>query len=115
MGTEWEAKVNPEWVWRKTRSLHPEILNPVQAKNHEDRRVDWLSYANINLWTDTAKKYLIGIGMLKDEPGEICKFVLRVFQNHNILTSTFHVNYHRRSAFRGITHPSGRCRLVCDA
>ena len=32
MGTEWEAKVNPKWVGRKTRSLHPEILNPVQAK-----------------------------------------------------------------------------------
>ena len=75
MDTEWENKVDPEYVWRKTRTLHPDILNPVQAKNHEDRQADWLTYANINLWTDGAKDYLIKLGMLKDEPGEICKFI----------------------------------------
>ena len=78
LGTDWESKVNPEYVWRKTRKEHPEILNPVQAKNHEDRRVDWLSFANINTWTDVAKEYLINLGMLKDEPGEICELILFV-------------------------------------
>ena len=78
LGTDWESKVNPEYVWRKTRKEHPEILNPVQAKNHEDRRVDWLSFANINTWTDVAKEYLINLGMLKDEPGEICESIVFV-------------------------------------
>ena len=39
-GTKWEGKFNPDYAWRKTRAAHPAILNPAQAKNHEDRRVD---------------------------------------------------------------------------
>ena len=52
---------------------NPAILNPVQAKSHEDWWVDWLTYNNINIWTDAAKKYLINIGMLEDKPGIIRK------------------------------------------
>ena len=76
--TKWEGKFDPDYAWRKTRIAHPEILNPVQAKNHEDRRVDWLSYKNINDWTDGAKKYLIELGMLKAEPGIICEYYLYI-------------------------------------
>ena len=65
-GTNHDGKFNLEYAWRKTRKEYPEILNPVKAKDHEDRRADWLTYANINQWTDAAKAYLIGIGMLKD-------------------------------------------------
>ena len=43
---------------------NPAILNPAQAKILEDCSVDWLTFNNINLWNDAAKKYLIGIGML---------------------------------------------------
>ncbi len=50
---------------------HPEIMNPVKAKNHEDRRVDWLTYKNIMEWNARAKKFLIDIGMAVDEPGII--------------------------------------------
>ena len=88
MGTDWENKVNSEYVWRKTRSLHPDILNPVQAKDHEDRRADWLTYANINEWTDVAKKYLIELGMLFDEPGEICKCFFCIIHYHYLLAKT---------------------------
>ena len=49
-------------------------MNPVQSKNHKDCRVDWLSYKNINDWTDMTKEYLINIGMLKDAPEIICKW-----------------------------------------
>ena len=52
---------------------NPAILNPVQAKRHEDRLVDWPTYSNINIWTDAAKKYLITIGMLEEKPGIIRK------------------------------------------
>ena len=72
-GTEWENKFSTEYVWRKSRRLHPEILMPHSAKNNEDRRVDWLSYNNIMKWTARAKEFLISIGMAKDEPGMIRK------------------------------------------
>lgn len=72
-GTEWEDKIDAEYTWRKTRSSHPEILNPVKAKKNEDRRVEWLSYANIMTWTERAKEFLISIGMAKNEPGVIRK------------------------------------------
>ena len=72
-GTKWQDKIDMDWLWRKTRNDYPEILNPVRAKDHEDRRVDWLSYGNINDWTDRAKKFLVSLGMLKDEPGTICE------------------------------------------
>jgi hypothetical protein len=69
--TKWHGTFNKEyfWSWRKTRSQHPMILNPVMAKVNEDRRVDWLSYGNIMDWTRRAKAFLISIGMAKDEPG----------------------------------------------
>ena len=73
-GTEWEDKIDAEYTWRKTRSSHPEILNPVKAKKNEDRRVEWLSYANIMAWTERAKEFLISIGMAKNEPSVIRKF-----------------------------------------
>ncbi len=69
--TKWQGSFNKEYFWRKTRTSHPEIMNPVKAKINEDRRVDWLSYANIMDWTRHAKTFLISIGMAKDEPGII--------------------------------------------
>ena len=72
-GTEWDGAFNPEYAWRRVRTENPAILNSAQAKSHEDRRVDWLTFNNINLWTDTAKKYLIYLRMLEDKPGIICK------------------------------------------
>ena len=46
-------------------------MNPVKAKNHEDRRVDWLTYKNIFDWNLRAKQFLIDLGMANDEPGMI--------------------------------------------
>ena len=73
IGTEWEGKFDEEYVWRKTRKDHPALLNPVKAKNHEDRRADWLTYNNINDWTDRAKAFMIEFKFVKDAPGFICK------------------------------------------
>ena len=55
---------------------HPAILNLAQVKSHEERRVDWLTYNNINTWTDAAKEYLVRIGMLENNPGTICECVM---------------------------------------
>ena len=76
VGTKWDGKVQPEWIWRKTRMDNPAIMNPAKTRDGEDHRVDWLTFSNINQWTDAAKKELIDLGMVKDEPGYISKFVL---------------------------------------
>ncbi len=73
VGTEWEKKMKPDAVWKKVRYDYPSLINPVKDVINEDRRVNWLTYKNINAWTDAAKDYLISIGMVKDDPGEICK------------------------------------------
>ncbi len=38
-GTKYDGKIDVEYLWHKTRERHPEIINPVRAKNHENRRV----------------------------------------------------------------------------
>ena len=72
--TKWEGVFNTPYCWRKTRKLHPEIMNPVRAKINEDRRVEWLTYKNIWDWLARAKDFLISIGMAKDEPGIIREY-----------------------------------------
>ncbi len=73
LDTPLEGTYNHEYAVRAARMRHPELLMPVSAKNNEDRRVDWLTFKNINTWTDGVKKFLVEIGMLKDEPGYICE------------------------------------------
>jgi hypothetical protein len=70
-GTKHEGKMDVEYVWHKTRQSHPEIINPVRAKNHENRCVDWLSYMNLMDWNARAKEFLVNMGMAKDKPGLI--------------------------------------------
>ena len=70
-GTEWEHRINPEYTWRAVRLRHPEVVMPAKAKDNEDHRVEWLTFRNINDWTDAAKKLLIDMGMVKDAPGSI--------------------------------------------
>ncbi len=74
VGTEHEGKMDPAYMYHKARQAHPEIMNPTSKKDNEDHRVDWLTYKNINDWTDEAKRMLIEMGMVKDEPGLISKF-----------------------------------------
>ena len=74
-GTKWESVFSMEYCWKRMRSQHPEILNPVCMKINKDRRVKWLTYKNINDWTAAAKKFLIAIGMVKDEPGIIREYL----------------------------------------
>ena len=79
VGTQWEDKICPVNLWRKTRKRNPAILQPVKVKDSEDRRVDWLSFKNINLWTDAAKKLLIEMDMVKNEPGFISTYLFLPF------------------------------------
>ncbi len=72
-GTEWEGKFDAKYAWRRTRSEHPELFIPAKAKNHEDRRMEWLTAQNINDWMDGAKDYLIKHNFVINEPGFICK------------------------------------------
>ncbi len=72
--TKWEGVFNTPYCWRKTRGLHPEIMNQVRAKINEDRCVEWLRYKNIWDWLAHTKDFLILIGMVKDEPGIIREY-----------------------------------------
>ncbi len=60
-----------DYLWRKTRESHPEIMNLVTAKNHENRHVDWLSYKNLMDWNKCAKQFLLDMEMGEDVPGII--------------------------------------------
>jgi len=40
MGTEWENKICPDYLWHKVREDHPALLNPVKEKHNEHQRVD---------------------------------------------------------------------------
>ena len=75
MGTPHERKHTAAHIWKKTRLRHPEYIKPAQAVENEDRRVDWLTYKNIIDWNARAKKFLVDVGMGKDEPGVIRKCV----------------------------------------
>jgi len=68
VGTKHEG-IDSEALWRRTRKEHAAMLNPISAKNNEDRRVDWLTFKNITEWSAAAKKLLVDLGMVKDEPG----------------------------------------------
>ncbi len=73
-GTQWEGRFDIDYAVRKAVEDYPAELQPVSAKNNEDARVEWLTYGNINEWTDHLKDYLCNkVGFAKDEPGLICK------------------------------------------
>ena len=85
MITEWEENIRPEHLWHKVREEHPAILNPVTQKDKKDRRREWLTYKNINDWTDREKKCLVDMGMVKDEPGwisEFCYYYVHIFSGN---------------------------------
>jgi hypothetical protein len=107
-GTKWESAFSTEYCWRRTRSQYPEILNPVRAKINEDRRVEWLTYKNIIDWTAAAKKFLIAIGMAKDEPGIIRGYLAlySIEQQQLILVVFRYISFtRRRGAIRYISDP----------
>ena len=71
--TKWDGKINDYYAWRRTRIDFPELTIPTKAKNHEDRRAEWLTVKNINSWMDDGKAFLAKIGLVIDEPGQICE------------------------------------------
>ena len=75
LGTPHEGKLTNAHIWKTTRHRHPEYIKPANAVDNEDRRVDWLTYKNIMLWMQWAKKFVLDIEMAKDEPGLIRKCV----------------------------------------
>jgi hypothetical protein len=105
-GTKWDGHFNPEYAWRKCRTENPAILNPVQAKNHEDRRVDWLTFNNINEWSDGAKKYCIDLGMLSPEPGHICEWPCNHYHYHFYRVLNLCYFFHSGRLVRSVANPS---------
>ena len=74
VGTEHGTSMDTEYVFKKARASHPEVFTPVLAKNDDDRRIEWMTYKNINDWTDMVKEELIRIDMVVNKPGLISKW-----------------------------------------
>ena len=72
-GTKHEGTFNSKYVVERARRDHPHIFQPKQAITNDDRRVEWLTFKNINDWTNAAKKELIDLGVVIDKPGFISK------------------------------------------
>ena len=106
--TKWESVFSTDYCWKRMRSHHPEILNPVCAKINEDRPVEWLTYKNIKDWTAAAKKFLIAIGMAKDKPGIIREYLAlySIKQQQLILVVFCYISFTcRHGAIRYISDP----------
>jgi hypothetical protein len=83
LGTKFEHTFSTNYLWRKTRLDHPHLIVPEKAIDNEDRRVDWLTYQNINEWNTRVKIFLITIGMGTVNQGLIRKcFVCVHFFQH---------------------------------
>jgi hypothetical protein len=54
MGTIYDKLIDVEYVWRLMRERHDDIICPDKQVNNEDRRVDWLTYANVMVWNKRA-------------------------------------------------------------
>ena len=74
-GTNHEGSFDPDYAVKKTRRLNPAVFAPVNAINDDDRRIEWLTYKNLNDWTNAIKKELINLDVVKDVPGPISKWV----------------------------------------
>ena len=99
-GTEWEGKFSVDYAVRKAVEKNPTIIQPVAAKNNEDARVEWLTFGNINEWTNHLKKYLCDdVGFMKNEPGLISKCTCLLLIVIYLIIITHHNVYHR---WRGI-------------
>ena len=77
MNIKWEG-IFAEQVWCNTRRDHLVLLNSTTTKNNEDRHVDWLIFKDKHDWMDATKKWLTRIVMVKNEPGIINIYHLRI-------------------------------------
>jgi len=93
LSTPHEGKLTNDHIWKMCRHRHPEYIKPARAVDNKDQRVDWLTYNNIIKWMKRAKKFLLDIGMAKDEPGIIrkwlCLYCIHILQltSHLSITS----------------------------
>lgn len=74
-GTDHEGTFNHKYAVERARREHPALFQPVQAKNNDDRRVEWLTYKDINDWTDACKGELIKLGVVLDKSGHISEYI----------------------------------------
>ena len=71
VGTEHEGTLDAAYTFRKARMQHPEMFNPVEAINDDDRRSEWMTFGNFNDWSDHSKLELLKLKMVLDKPGKI--------------------------------------------
>jgi hypothetical protein len=118
LGTKFKNKSSADYLWRKTRLDHPHLIMPAKAIDNKDRRVDWLTYQNINDWNTQAKLFLVAIGMGTEDQGLIRKcfvcihFCQHVTQPIFLFECLFHFRWHQE---QDGSCPQGQCLLVFNA
>ena len=70
-----DHEFSTEWAYRKTLENESAMMMPADSVDVDDRRVEWLTFKNINQMMDMSKKVFIEKGMAKDEPGMIRKLL----------------------------------------
>ncbi len=118
LGTKFEHTFSADYLWRKTRLDHPHLIVPAKAIDNEDRRVDWLTYQNINKWNTRAKDFLviIGMGMENQELIRKCFVCVHFCQHVTQPICLFECLFHsRRHQEQDGSCPRGRCQLVFNA
>ena len=88
-------------VWLRTRKLNPEVMNLIQAKGNKDPRAEWLSFGNINDWTNGAKTCLVDLDTVLDVPGVMCECVCTTILRF-LLPCRSHVLHFRVASGRAV-------------
>ncbi len=66
--TELKDKVSPDYVYKKLKEMFPDSVQESKSMKVEDRRMNWTTYPNLNLWFEGTKKELIHYGYVTDQP-----------------------------------------------
>ncbi len=61
-----EDELSLEYVYKKLMEKFPHTVQQSKAMKVEDRRSNWTTYLNINLWFDGAKESLLRYGYVKE-------------------------------------------------
>ncbi len=67
-----------EYVYKKLKEVFPNTVQESKSMKVEDRRMNWTTYPNLNLWFEGTKKELIHYGYVTDEP----QVVRDIFRGH---------------------------------
>ncbi len=69
--TPFKDRLSVEYIYKKLRHHYPDKIQQSKAMKVEDWRMNWTTYANLNLWFDGSKDCLIRYGYVSDTPQKV--------------------------------------------